>query len=194
MDARAAREGGSMNGHRPRQAGKTPLGRTCFPDKPYTNLEALDIREFAQLDPRGFLAQYPYGAVLDEVQHVPALLSYLQVQVDEDPTPGPFILPRQAPRSTRTSCVSAVSSSKAKPRNTPMRRSCARSTARVPTAARRTRHLQHALRDGAWKSGPLRYAAAISSKLTLTRSNGNTYFPVSVRSMIPAVTKALASL
>ncbi len=76
----------------PRQSGKTTLARTCFPIKPYVNLEALDTREFAQLDPRGFLAQFPAGAILDEVQHVPELLSYLQVVVDEDPTPGRFIL------------------------------------------------------------------------------------------------------
>lgn len=76
----------------PRQSGKTTLARNCFPTKPYSNLEALDTREFAQLDPRGFLAQYPDGAILDEVQHVPELLSYLQVLVDEDPRPGRFIL------------------------------------------------------------------------------------------------------
>src|SRR5699024_2323044 len=76
----------------PRQSGKTTLARACFPTKPYSNLEALDTREFARLDPRGFLAQYPDGAILDEVQHVPELLSYLQVLVDEDPMPGRFIL------------------------------------------------------------------------------------------------------
>lgn len=43
-------------------------------------------------NPRGFLAQYPGGAILDEIQHVPDLLSYLQVLVDDDPTPGRFIL------------------------------------------------------------------------------------------------------
>lgn len=76
----------------PRQSGKTTLARACFANKPYANLEALDTREFAQLDPRGFLAQYPDGAILDEIQHVPELLSYIQAQVDEDATPGRFIL------------------------------------------------------------------------------------------------------
>lgn len=76
----------------PRQSGKTTLARGCFPDKPYVNLEALDTREFARLDPRGFLAQYPDGAVLDEIQHTPDLLSYLQVLVDANPAPGRFIL------------------------------------------------------------------------------------------------------
>ena len=50
----------------PRQSGKTTLCRTAFPEKPYRNLERPDIRNFAQLDPAGFLAQFPKGAVLDE--------------------------------------------------------------------------------------------------------------------------------
>lgn len=76
----------------PRQSGKTTLSRACFPDKPYVNLEALDHREFAADDPRGFLAQFPEGAILDEVQQVPSLFSYLQVMVDDNPQPGRFIL------------------------------------------------------------------------------------------------------
>ena len=65
----------------PRQAGKTTLARAEV-GKPYVNLEAPDLRIFAREDPRGFLAQYADGAILDEVQHVPELLSYLQVDVD----------------------------------------------------------------------------------------------------------------
>src|SRR5690625_7923494 len=70
----------------------TTLVRHCFSDKPYVNLEAVDDREYATEDPRGFLAQFPQGAILDEVQHAPELLSYLQVLVDENPTSGQFIL------------------------------------------------------------------------------------------------------
>ena len=76
----------------PRQSGKTTLVRSVFPDKPYLSMEALDLRSYAEQDPRGLLAEYSGGAVLDEVQHVPALLSYLQVEVDERPEPGRFIL------------------------------------------------------------------------------------------------------
>lgn len=76
----------------PRQAGKTTLCRATFPDLPYISLEALDIRDFARSDPRGFLASCRDGAVIDEVQRVPSLLSYLQTDVDEDPRPGRFIL------------------------------------------------------------------------------------------------------
>ncbi len=76
----------------PRQSGKTTLTRMLFPEKPYLSLEALDTREFAQADPRGFLAQVPAGAILDEIQRAPDLLSYLQEEVDRDPRPGRFIL------------------------------------------------------------------------------------------------------
>lgn len=76
----------------PRQSGKTTLVRHTFPDKPYINLEALDIQELAQTDPRGFLQSYPEGAILDEIQRVPQLLSYIQVIVDEQDKKGMFIL------------------------------------------------------------------------------------------------------
>ncbi|MEA3276167.1 MAG: ATP-binding protein [Pseudomonadota bacterium] len=76
----------------PRQSGKTTLCRAAFPDRPYVSLEALDVREFARSDPRGFLAEYADGAVCDEVQHVPELLSYLQTDVDERPESGRFVL------------------------------------------------------------------------------------------------------
>lgn len=76
----------------PRQSGKTTLARSAFPDKSYANLERPDVRLFAQEDPLGFLGQFPDGAVLDEVQRVPELLSYLQVQVDEDNRTGLFVL------------------------------------------------------------------------------------------------------
>jgi len=76
----------------PRQSGKTTLCRTVFPDKPYVSLEAPDVQEFARRDPRAFLAQHPYGALLDEVQRVPDLLSYIQTMVDDHPVAGRFVL------------------------------------------------------------------------------------------------------
>jgi predicted AAA+ superfamily ATPase len=76
----------------PRQSGKTTLCRAAFPRKAYVSLEAPDVREYAHDDPRGFLAQYRRGAILDEVQRAPELLSYLQVDVDARPDPGRFIL------------------------------------------------------------------------------------------------------
>ena len=76
----------------PRQSGKTTLVRRIFPDHPYVLLEDPDSRRYATEDPRRFLADLPEGAVLDEAQKAPELLSYLQGIVDEDPRPGRFIL------------------------------------------------------------------------------------------------------
>jgi len=76
----------------PRQAGKTTLCRDVFRGKPYISFESLDQRDRARIDPRGLLAELPRGAIFDEVQHAPELLSYLQEEVDERPTPGRFIL------------------------------------------------------------------------------------------------------
>ncbi len=76
----------------PRQSGKTTLCRMAFPDLPYANLEQPDVREFARADPVGFLAQYPRGAIIDEVQRLPELLSWVQVLVDGRPGNGQFIL------------------------------------------------------------------------------------------------------
>lgn len=76
----------------PRQAGKTTLCRSAFPQKPYVSLEAFDIRDQVRSDPRGFLAQYADGAILDEIQNVPELTSYLQADVDGRPEAGRFVL------------------------------------------------------------------------------------------------------
>ena len=76
----------------PRQSGKTTLCRQVFPELGHVNLEAPDEREFAESDPRGFLAQLGTGSIIDEVQRVPAILSYLQVLVDENGGNGLFVL------------------------------------------------------------------------------------------------------
>jgi len=76
----------------PRQSGKTTLCRRVFPDKDYVQLEQPDVREFARRDPRGFLATHARGAIFDEVQNAPELVSYLQAEVDERPERGRFVL------------------------------------------------------------------------------------------------------
>ncbi|MCL5408700.1 MAG: ATP-binding protein [Candidatus Omnitrophica bacterium] len=76
----------------PRQSGKTTLVRNVFLNKDYVNLEDLDTREFALTDPRGFLATYSKGAIIDEVQRVPSLFSYIQTTVDRSNKAGQFIL------------------------------------------------------------------------------------------------------
>ena len=77
----------------PRQSGKTTLCQQAFPNKPYTNLERPVLRDFARTDPRAFLAQFgEEGAIIDEVQRVPELLSWIQVEVDEKKIMGQLIL------------------------------------------------------------------------------------------------------
>ncbi len=76
----------------PRQSGKTTLCRMVFPEKVYASLENPDTLEFARADPRGFLAQFKNGAILDEIQRAPHLFSYLQQVLDETKKRGLFIL------------------------------------------------------------------------------------------------------
>lgn len=76
----------------PRQSGKTTLAQAMFGAKPYVSLENPQEREFAQIDPGRFLARFTEGAILDEVQRCPALLSWLQQLVDERRRMGDFIL------------------------------------------------------------------------------------------------------
>lgn len=76
----------------PRQSGKSTLVKHAFTHKPYVSLENPDERSFAQHDPRGFLDRFPHGAILDEIQRVPQLLSYIQGIVDENEQKGFYIL------------------------------------------------------------------------------------------------------
>ena len=76
----------------PRQSGKTTLVRMTFPDRAYFSLEDPDVRMAAEADPRGFLGQMEDGGILDEVQRLPVLLSYIQGIVDESRRSGLFIL------------------------------------------------------------------------------------------------------
>ena len=66
----------------PRQSGKTTLLRRAFPRADYVSFEPLDVRSVASSDPRGLLASLRRPLILDEVQHAPALLSYVQEEVD----------------------------------------------------------------------------------------------------------------
>lgn len=76
----------------PRQSGKTTLAKMAFPNKPYLSLEDPDMRALAESDPRGLLARFPDGAILDEAQRAPELFSYLQTRVDADSRAGLFVL------------------------------------------------------------------------------------------------------
>ena len=76
----------------PRQSGKSTLAREVFSHHPYVTLEDPDTRRIALADPRRFLARFPNGAVLDEVQRAPELLSYLQGRVDAAQRMGEFVI------------------------------------------------------------------------------------------------------
>jgi len=76
----------------PRQSGKTTLSKMAFANHDYCSLEEPDARRQAQNDPKGLLAGFPGGVILDEIQRVPELLSYLQGMIDANAEPGRFIL------------------------------------------------------------------------------------------------------
>jgi len=76
----------------PRQSGKTTLSKMIKPDYKYINLENLSDREFALTDPIGFLETYKNGVIIDEIQNVPSLFSYLQVVTDERNINGEYII------------------------------------------------------------------------------------------------------
>jgi predicted AAA+ superfamily ATPase len=76
----------------PRQAGKSTLLREALPRWQMLSLEDIDLREFAQSDPRAFLQRYPAPLILDEAQRVPDLLSYIQTMVDLSGRMGQYVL------------------------------------------------------------------------------------------------------
>jgi predicted AAA+ superfamily ATPase len=77
----------------PRQSGKTTLCKALFPKRKYFSLENIDTRNYAKNDPRSFLAEcHKERAVIDEIQRVPELVSYIQEIVDTKDKPGHFIL------------------------------------------------------------------------------------------------------
>jgi uncharacterized protein len=80
----------TLNG--PRQSGKTTLALLLFPDYRYVSLEDPDNRRAALEDPRSFLANYPAGTIIDEIQEAPELMSYLQSILDNDKSKCQYVL------------------------------------------------------------------------------------------------------
>ena len=76
----------------PRQAGKTTLAKMALPSYQYSNLENPETRQFATDDPKAFLTQFKSNVILDEIQRVPELMSYIQTIVDERQINGQFVL------------------------------------------------------------------------------------------------------
>ena len=76
----------------PRQSGKTTLARMQFPDYDYVNMESPEIRQLAEQDAREFLTRHPAPLIIDEIQRLPMLLSYIQVKCDQSRQKGQYIL------------------------------------------------------------------------------------------------------
>ena len=67
-----------------RQVGKSTLVKELFPKYNYVSLDEIDTRNYAQEDPRGFLKSHPYPLIIDEIQEVPELLSYVKKIIDDN--------------------------------------------------------------------------------------------------------------
>jgi len=77
----------------PRQSGKTTLLKKQFgKSHSYISLENPDVRMRAKADPVAFINQISIPAILDEIQYVPELLSYIKTAIDENRQPGRWIL------------------------------------------------------------------------------------------------------
>lgn len=69
----------------PRQSGKSTLVQHLFPTYACYSLDEFHVQSFAQQDPIAFLNQHPEGLILDEIQQLPILLTYIKNIVDKDP-------------------------------------------------------------------------------------------------------------
>lgn len=76
----------------PRQSGKTTLVKSLFPKHKYISLENPETRSIALSDPKSLFDPKDQLMILDEIQYVPELLSYIQVISDETKIHGQFIL------------------------------------------------------------------------------------------------------
>lgn len=75
-----------------RQSGKSTLVKHAFPKAKYLSLENLNIRNFAKKDPEGFLNEQNVPIIIDEIQEVPELLSYVKTLIDSNKRSGMFII------------------------------------------------------------------------------------------------------
>ena len=76
----------------PRQSGKTTLLRWLFSKTHrFVTLEDPDVRIRAKEDPLYFLEQYKPPVIIDEIQYVPELLSYIKTKIDQDRKPGQWL-------------------------------------------------------------------------------------------------------
>ena len=75
-----------------RQSGKSTLVKHVFPKAKYISLENLNIRNFAKKDPEGLLNEHKSPVIIDEIQEVPELLSYIKTFIDQNKRSGMFII------------------------------------------------------------------------------------------------------
>ncbi len=76
----------------PRQSGKTTLSKMLFKGMPYISFENPDVQEAAEKNVAAFMKKYSKGAILDEVQRVPAVFRQLQGILDRQTRRGQYIL------------------------------------------------------------------------------------------------------
>lgn len=69
----------------PRQSGKSTLCNHIFSDYTKYNLEDVGLRDNVSTDPKGFINNCGDKVIIDEVQHIPDILSYIQIAVDKQP-------------------------------------------------------------------------------------------------------------
>lgn len=77
-----------------RQTGKSTFLRHELRDYGYVTFDDPMQRDFAATDPEGFIQSLRQnkGTILDEIQYVPDLLQYIKMDVDENRTPGRWVL------------------------------------------------------------------------------------------------------
>jgi len=77
----------------PRQSGKTTLAQAHFPKHAYFNLENPDIFSLARSDSKSFLKLgSKTKMIIDEVQKLPELLSYIQTEVDVQKIASQYVI------------------------------------------------------------------------------------------------------
>lgn len=77
----------------PRQSGKSTLARSIAgKTATYLSLDETVTLRAAADDPTGFVRRMRGLTVIDEIQRVPELMLAIKLAVDEDPTPGRFLI------------------------------------------------------------------------------------------------------
>jgi len=76
----------------PRQSGKSTLVQMVDSKREYISFDSKTVRETAMQDPEGFILSLPARVTLDEVQRVPEIFTEIKASVDEDRSPGRFLL------------------------------------------------------------------------------------------------------